>query len=610
MGFGFVSGWLLKALAALVVVCLGLCPAVAQDQALSALDRALTGSLAEDRLPGLAIAVIENGEVVHLKGYGVSDRGQKSPVEPGTLFGIGEAGAGLTALGAMMLVEEGRLKLDTPLAALVPEVPVRNPFDQDHALRLVHLLEQTSGLRELTLGQRAVSTRGHALADTVQRFAPYRLESAPGAIRERSQVALLLAALMVERAGGQAYEDFIRARLFSPLDIQSAVFGDPGAGASGYGRDGETPLPPGPMSHRPGLNLHMSAQELAKVVQLLVNRGVNNGVALLQPQSIERLERMETGPALALGLPPADGLGLSGFVHEKTVFFGGRGTVGGTRAVWAYAPDLRAGYVVMTNALRPSQAPLLIERYLTRNLALPRRDTVEGDPVSSRNLEGLYAPHKPAMVLPGTESRVTVEAVEGGDLMIGGVLYAAVANGHYQRQDAAVPTAAFTMWKGRRALVLDGALLVRQPPQAAWTPAILFAAYSVLALFTLIRLTYWVYAGFVGRLAAQGGAGLRYVPVLALAGLTALWVFITYMQGLDEPVRLALFGRETYRSWGFYLGSLLVPFLGFLSFWRGLTAGYGASAVIRLYAMAVGILVLVVSAALAEHGLIGLMTWR
>jgi CubicO group peptidase (beta-lactamase class C family) len=110
-----------------------------------AIDRFVQGWMAANRVPGLALAVTRDTRVVHLRGYG--DAGGGRPVTPDTQFLVASLSKSFTALAVLQLVEAGRITLDTPVAAYLPEFTVADRTETAK-LTVRMLLNQTSGMAD------------------------------------------------------------------------------------------------------------------------------------------------------------------------------------------------------------------------------------------------------------------------------------------------------------------------------------------------------------------------------------------------------------------------------------------------------------------------------
>jgi CubicO group peptidase (beta-lactamase class C family) len=101
--------------------------------------------LAQEDVPGLAVAIAESGRPIYVRGFGHRDRAAGLPVSEHTLFGIGSITKSITAIAIMQLQESGRLHVDDPLARHLPELRLPN-MGGPNPIRLAHLLAHSSGM--------------------------------------------------------------------------------------------------------------------------------------------------------------------------------------------------------------------------------------------------------------------------------------------------------------------------------------------------------------------------------------------------------------------------------------------------------------------------------
>jgi CubicO group peptidase (beta-lactamase class C family) len=178
-----------------------------------AIDRFVHGWMSANGVPGLALAVTCDAEVVHLRGYG--DAGDGRPVTPDSQFLVASLSKSFTALAVLQLVEAGRVDLDTPVAAYLPGFTVA---DRAQARRITvrMLLNQTSGMADagfphMTLPQPA------AIAERVASLRAARLVSEPGTAFHYFDPNYAVLARLVEVVGGRPFPDYLRAHVFAPL---------------------------------------------------------------------------------------------------------------------------------------------------------------------------------------------------------------------------------------------------------------------------------------------------------------------------------------------------------------------------------------------------------
>jgi CubicO group peptidase (beta-lactamase class C family) len=579
---------------------------------LAALDAALAKALADAKIPGMGVAIIENGAVVFSKGYGFADVAQKTPVDEGTRFRAGSISKVFIGLSAMALVEEGNLSLDATLASLAPEVSVVNPFAKDAPLRLAHLLEHTSGWPDYTLKQFSTHGRGMSLGDAVLKDSPYTSRTAPGQYYAYCNPGSAAAALMVERAAGVAFERLVQDRFWTPMGMTSATFDKPlGKFANSYLGDGTTPAGFMELAARPVGAMSVTPRDLARYPLLMLGRGTLDGRAYLTPESVARIERSETTTAARLGLTTGYGLANLASHHPKAVFRGHGGAVDGALALAEYRPGHGSGFVLMWTQQKEFPAAEIIRNYLTRDTPKPAAPTpvpLEGGLDRLTGSYEAFAVRQPFGEPFEALLNLTDVSREREGLIIDGKKFTHVGGLLFQREDRSAPTVAFDLSRGEPRML--GSANLRRLTPSEWGQRIgWLIAFAALSVFALIHTFVWLYGLARRRLHVQGGIGLRLLPLMSVLSLWTLAALVQSISAMDTPVLLPLIGTQSYWSLSLFATTAAIPVLGFLSFWRGLTAGYGAATWIRLYAMGAGALTLIAAVYLNDYGWIGMMSW-
>lgn len=132
---------------AILVIVLIATPCLAQqlsreDQAaLAKIDRVVDQQMLANKIPGVALAVLRKGKIIHLKSYGLANVEHQVPVKPTTIFQSGSIGKQFTAAAVMLLVQENKLSLTDKLSKYFPDIP---PTWND--ITIWNLLTHTSGL--------------------------------------------------------------------------------------------------------------------------------------------------------------------------------------------------------------------------------------------------------------------------------------------------------------------------------------------------------------------------------------------------------------------------------------------------------------------------------
>lgn len=196
--------------------------------------------------PGMAIAVVEDGRWVYARGFGYANLAQKRAVAATTEFYVGGVTTQFTAASVLLLVQDGKVKLDDKVTKYVPELTVAS------GVTVAQLLQQTSGLPDYAHapGIKADPTKRVKLADLIAAVDKMPMRFAPGSKFEYNNFNYFIAGLIVERASGLPLSDFLQARIFQPLYMSSSFLaGDTGISplaATGYtgGAKRFTPVKP------------------------------------------------------------------------------------------------------------------------------------------------------------------------------------------------------------------------------------------------------------------------------------------------------------------------------------------------------------------------------
>jgi CubicO group peptidase (beta-lactamase class C family) len=190
------------------------------------LDSFVFEKMAQSRLPGLSLALVEGDEIVHARGFGQRDLRHGLPANPETLFGIGSVTKSFTALAIMQLAERGLLDPGDPVDRFLP-FTVK---PKGETVKLEHLLTHSSGIPALAYSEAVI---GHANGSgspwlpisgpedvlTFMHGADAWVESRPGERWAYANEGYALLGLIVEQVSGMPYGDYLRERILSPLGM-------------------------------------------------------------------------------------------------------------------------------------------------------------------------------------------------------------------------------------------------------------------------------------------------------------------------------------------------------------------------------------------------------
>jgi CubicO group peptidase (beta-lactamase class C family) len=329
--------------------------------------------MAEQDLPGLAIAVVDDTRVIWSEGFGY------------------------TATAVMLAVQDGLLDLDAPITTYLPAFTVHSIFEEhpERKITLRMLLSHTAGFtmeaplgNNFDLGPVAFEDHIKTISDTWLRF-PVGMGYA------YSNLGISLAGYILQKVSGQTFPSYVEDHLLHPLGMDNSSFDmdkirlNPNRA---IGHDKPLPKVPLEIPIVPEGGLYSSANDMAKFIQFELNRGSVNGQSLLRPAL---LDEMYTVPAPAQGSPEGYGLGVArtGWYKGRNaiLFSHGGGGFGFLSDLW-WLPELKIGITVLTNsATHNLQGSLALQilydfvhdsssLYYRRLMALPERTPVtEGD---------------------------------------------------------------------------------------------------------------------------------------------------------------------------------------------------------------------------------------
>lgn len=189
-------------------------------------ERVLAAQLEESGVSGGAVALVSEGRV-DARGVG-NARGDREATAD-TPFVIGSTSKSFTALAVMQLVDAGRVDLDAPVRDYVPELELADTQPVDD-ITVRDLLHQTSGLDDLTGGPLLASAADGTALEAIAELKDAKLAATPGDSWLYANANYVLAGLVVERASGLSYGDYVQREIFTPLGMTQSSASTEAAG--------------------------------------------------------------------------------------------------------------------------------------------------------------------------------------------------------------------------------------------------------------------------------------------------------------------------------------------------------------------------------------------
>lgn len=500
---------------------------------LAELRQRIEGILDKTQTPAIGIALVNRDGPYWVAGLGKADLKSGRQADADTVFRIGSISKMFVALAVLKLTDEGRLSLNDTVHDRAPEIAFENPWEQTNPVRIVHLLEHTTGWDDIHLAEYA-----RAAPDTmsIREGLDYHPDSrisrwVPGTRHAYCNVGSAVAAYIVEKVTGRRFEDYVAETLFAPLGMAStSYFRTPAyedRGATLY--LGDRPQAYWEIIYRPAGSINSSANDMAKFVHLLLLRGATPGARILPGQSIDRMETPATTLGVAAGVTGGYGLAnyAGGYKNYNVAFHGHNGAVVGGMSELAYVKERGEGYVFMinsSNGAAASQLSELIRSYLLRDVH-PAEQATAALPAAFGEIDGYYAainPRQQSMRFL-TEIMSVHRISHDEHFLHRKPLFASWISNDRPANDRALIDA----WHGLPAIAVVADPLAgpaiqvnsetykRVPAWRVFAPFVVVILMILMSLGGLLALLVWCLGRFVTRRSADHRLWMRLLPLIA-----------------------------------------------------------------------------------------------
>jgi CubicO group peptidase (beta-lactamase class C family) len=346
--------------------------------------------MSQQRIPGLAVAVVRGGAVAHVAGFGLTDIENNTAVTPNSLFHSGSTGKMFTATAALLLADQKKLDLDRSVRNYLPELP-----EQFSNISTRHLLTMSSGLGEFydETAKTGMDLRQDFSNEQLLQLisnAPHKFS--PGESYLYSNAGYVLAGILIERIAGQPYYSFLKQQLFPALSMPTAREPDwseiiPGR-SRGYQLKGETlqnaEWVASSLLRTADGGLYFSANDVAQWLSALDRQ---EGL----PANV--LRNMTTPMKLADGRPAFNNYAMGwevDSINEQPIIWHG-GTWAGFRAVMLRYPTQQFSIAVLANleSAKVGEIARTVAGYFNPLLSPPKPVTDRNPGITQKDTEAL-----------------------------------------------------------------------------------------------------------------------------------------------------------------------------------------------------------------------------
>lgn len=348
-------------LAALMLVATHSISAAQSRDDIADLDAFIQQALKDYQVPGAAVAVVKDGKVVLLKGYGVRDINKSDKVDENTIFQLASVTKTLTGAAAGTVVDDGKLNFDTPIHNYLPEFQGYDPY-MTRWLTTRDLLAMRTGWQEFS-GD-AVDSFGYDRAEILQRLRYFQPRYSLRQVAQYSNPGFFVAGEVAGRAAGMSWNELVQKKILTPLEMTrsgTVVKGltDANKSANHAFVDGKIQIVAPDILDTTGAASSgtSTAADMAKFMQMYLNKGLYKNQKVLAPDTVAEIFERSMVSALSFSeTPPISdatgfyyGLGVGSYDYAGHQVIEKGGALSGIRTVIVLVPEKNLGIFIAAN---------------------------------------------------------------------------------------------------------------------------------------------------------------------------------------------------------------------------------------------------------------------
>ncbi len=311
----------------------------------------MDGQLAYRGLPGVAVGVVHDQQLVWSTGFGFANVAAKVPMTPQTKFRMASHSKLFTAIAIMQLREEGKLRLDDPVVRYLPWFSAKPAGEDDGPITVEQLLSHSSGLQR-EAGDHWRSYQ-FPTEDEIRRLYADREAAFPPSVRWKySNLAYTVAGLLIEQVSGERWADYVQRHIYQPLGMTSSSVDKNEAGLTvAYARrmpDGSRAILPFVDSKgmAAATGITSNVEDMAKFVSANFRRGMRGGAQIVSSGSWRELHRTRS---VDENWTTGSGLGFDVQRVNNRTYVGHGGGYPGNTTFTSLQLDDKVGVIVLTN---------------------------------------------------------------------------------------------------------------------------------------------------------------------------------------------------------------------------------------------------------------------
>lgn len=323
------------------------------------LDSYIDAAVSNFEIPGLAVGIVKNGEIVLANGYGYANATTKTEVDENTVFGIASCSKAFTAACIAILVDEGRLDWHDHVSAILPYFQLYDPYIT-RQLTVEDLLCHRSGYETFD-GDLLWYGTDYSRKEVVNRF---RYRENPYSFREQfgySNLMYIIAGEVIQEVSGMSWENFVKEKIFDPLGMTTTTTTNTGFNSdmniAWPHLDGEAMDFINYDNSGPAASINSSVMDLLAWIQLMLTKGALEDTSIFTESQYYKM----VSPHTVLNAGRAEkpngrhfaSYGLGWFLYDnqgmKVIHHGGG--LPGFHSKVVLVPEDSLGYVILANEL-------------------------------------------------------------------------------------------------------------------------------------------------------------------------------------------------------------------------------------------------------------------
>ena len=338
----------------------------------------ILGQIAYRNLPGVAVGVVHDQQLVWAKGFGYADLQSRTAMTPATLFRMASHSKLFTATAIMQLRDAGKIHLDDTVSTYLPWFRIQPASADDPGITIEELLTHSAGLpREAGAHWTEMNFPD---AKGIESFVKDHVAAYPPEVRWKySNLGFTIAGMVVENVSGEKWADYVQHHIFDPLGMTSSSVDKPASGlATGYGKrmpDGTRAKMPfvDARAMAPATGITSNVDDMARFVSLQFRQGKPGGSQILSTGALRIMHRVRM---LENNWKSGNAIGFAVRREGDKTYVGHGGSYFGYKTQTYMQMEPKVGVIVLTNEDDSNPADIALHLMQSVGEAVAKAGTV------------------------------------------------------------------------------------------------------------------------------------------------------------------------------------------------------------------------------------------